>query len=55
MHNVEQYCKGLQLPGISSDKIKMVADFKGVRRRFEYIIKTNDRDFIDDYAHHPEE
>jgi len=42
--------------GITSDKIKnAVADFMGVKRRFEYIIKTNERVFIDDYAHHPEE
>ena len=37
-------------------KIKeAVADFKGVKRRFEYIIKTDELVFIDDYAHHPEE
>ena len=29
--------------------------FRGVKRRFEYIIKTNDLVYIDDYAHHPEE
>jgi UDP-N-acetylmuramate--alanine ligase len=26
-----------------------------VKRRFEYIIKTDEFVFIDDYAHHPEE
>lgn len=31
------------------------ATFKGVKRRFEYIIKTDERVFIDDYAHHPQE
>jgi UDP-N-acetylmuramate--alanine ligase len=41
---------------IDDDRIKAaVADFKGVKRRFEYIIKTTDLVFIDDYAHHPEE
>jgi len=40
----------------SADPIKnAVADFMGVKRRFEYIIKSNDVVFIDDYAHHPEE
>jgi UDP-N-acetylmuramate--alanine ligase len=32
-----------------------VEAFKGVKRRFEYIIKKEDIVFIDDYAHHPEE
>jgi UDP-N-acetylmuramate--alanine ligase len=29
--------------------------FKGVKRRFEYILKTPETIFIDDYAHHPNE
>ncbi|MBX5438518.1 MAG: UDP-N-acetylmuramate--L-alanine ligase [Thermoflavifilum sp.] len=29
--------------------------FKGVKRRFEYILKRADVVFIDDYAHHPQE
>jgi UDP-N-acetylmuramate--alanine ligase len=29
--------------------------FRGVKRRFEYIVKNNRAVFIDDYAHHPEE
>lgn len=29
--------------------------FKGVKRRFEYIVKTDKHIYIDDYAHHPEE
>lgn len=29
--------------------------YRGVKRRFEYIIQTEDLIFIDDYAHHPEE
>jgi len=32
-----------------------VEDFKGVKRRFEYVIKNKKQIFIDDYAHHPEE
>jgi len=59
MHNVENSIAAIGVAnylGISSDKIKnAVADFMGVKRRFEYVIKTNDLVFIDDYAHHPEE
>ncbi|MDD7886574.1 UDP-N-acetylmuramate--L-alanine ligase [Flavivirga sp. 57AJ16] len=34
---------------------KALVDYKGVKRRFTYHIKTDDLIFIDDYAHHPEE
>ena len=41
---------------IENDKIKVaVESFKGVKRRFEYLIKNDKIVFIDDYAHHPEE
>jgi len=36
------------------ENIKM-GTFKGVKRRFEYIVKTAAHIYIDDYAHHPEE
>jgi UDP-N-acetylmuramate--alanine ligase len=59
MHNVENSIAAIGVAnylGISSDKIKnAVADFMGVKRRFEYIIKKDEMVFIDDYAHHPEE
>jgi UDP-N-acetylmuramate--alanine ligase len=32
-----------------------VQAFKGVKRRFEYILRTPGLVFVDDYAHHPEE
>ena len=32
-----------------------LGSFRGVHRRFEYIIKNENHIFIDDYAHHPEE
>ncbi|MFM2049138.1 MAG: hypothetical protein RI955_1686, partial [Bacteroidota bacterium] len=32
-----------------------IASFKGVKRRFEYIVKTEKTIYIDDYAHHPNE
>lgn len=31
------------------------ADFKGVKRRFEYVVDTPEHTVIDDYAHHPAE
>ena len=59
MHNVENMVAAI---GVASDlaiepgKIKAaVATFKGVKRRFEYIINQKDLVFVDDYAHHPEE
>jgi UDP-N-acetylmuramate--alanine ligase len=59
LHNVENVIAAIMIAhhlGIADDKIKAaVADFKGVKRRFEYMIKTQDRVFVDDYAHHPEE
>ena len=59
MHNVENMVAAITAASslnIDSDKIKnAVASFKGVKRRFEYVIKNGELVFIDDYAHHPEE
>lgn len=59
LHNVENVIAAIMIAhhlGIADDKIKAaVADFKGVKRRFEYMIKTPSLVFVDDYAHHPEE
>ncbi|MFT4093601.1 MAG: UDP-N-acetylmuramate--L-alanine ligase [Niabella sp.] len=59
LHNVENMVAAIAVAaglGIDTEKIKAaVADFKGVKRRFEYIVKQKDLVFIDDYAHHPEE
>ncbi|HMK03730.1 MAG TPA: UDP-N-acetylmuramate--L-alanine ligase [Ferruginibacter sp.] len=59
MHNIENVIAAIAVAhhlGIDDDKIrKAVADFRGVKRRFEYIVKKDDQVFIDDYAHHPEE
>ncbi len=58
-HNVENTVAAIAVAlelGIAEDKIKAaVANFKGVKRRFEYIVNSEDRIYIDDYAHHPEE
>lgn len=59
MHNVENAVVAITIAhslGIGNEKIKKaVDDFKGVKRRFEYIIKNEEQIFVDDYAHHPEE
>jgi UDP-N-acetylmuramate--alanine ligase len=42
--------------GLSNDAIRhALAAFKGVKRRFEYILKDEETVMIDDYAHHPQE
>jgi UDP-N-acetylmuramate--alanine ligase len=59
LHNIENCVAAITVAkylGIADDKIKAaVADFKGVRRRFEYALKNEKHVLIDDYAHLPEE
>lgn len=67
MHNVENTVAAIAVANaleIDEEKIKAaISDFKGVKRRFEYIIAPQPQQkgayvqpvFIDDYAHHPEE
>ena len=59
MHNVENMMAAIAAANsleIDAEKIRAaVASFKGVKRRFEYIINQKDLVFVDDYAHHPEE
>lgn len=59
LHNIENVIAAITVAhelGIDDDKIKRaVDDFRGVKRRFEYIVKDPQRVYIDDYAHHPEE
>lgn len=44
------------LNGVSYDEIRAaMASFKGVKRRFEFHLKTDKLTIIDDYAHHPME
>lgn len=58
-HNVENAVAATvvaQVLKIPMTKIThALSSFAGVKRRFEYIVKTVDTIFIDDYAHHPEE
>jgi len=67
MHNVENSVAAIAVANhleIEEEKIRdAVREFKGVKRRFEYIIAPAPQQpggyvqpvFIDDYAHHPEE
>jgi UDP-N-acetylmuramate--alanine ligase len=59
LHNIENVIAAIGVAKylkIDDDKIKAaVANFKGVKRRFEYVVKTDGLVIIDDYAHHPEE
>jgi len=59
IHNVENAVAAItvaRLLGISAEAIKKaLTTFKGVKRRFEYIVRTPEVVYIDDYAHHPEE
>ncbi len=59
MHNVENAIAAIAVASsleIENEKIKAaVENFKGVKRRFEYIIKNERLIFVDDYAHHPVE
>ncbi|OSZ79371.1 UDP-N-acetylmuramate--L-alanine ligase [Chitinophagaceae bacterium IBVUCB1] len=59
MHNIENAIAAIavtQLLKIDADKVKeALAGFKGIKRRFEYVLKDDKMVFIDDYAHHPEE
>jgi UDP-N-acetylmuramate--alanine ligase len=59
LHNIDNMIAAITVAkqlDIDNDKIvAAVADYKGVRRRFEYALKTNEHVLIDDYAHHPDE
>ncbi len=59
LHNVENAVVSIAIARnleIEQVKIKYAVEaFRGVKRRFEYILKTKDMVFVDDYAHHPEE
>jgi len=59
LHNIENALVAIAVAmhlGIEPQKIKTaLANFAGVKRRFEYLVKTNEQVLIDDYAHHPAE
>lgn len=58
-HNVENatvaIAIGLDL-NLSKEEIRSgLESYKGVKRRFEYVLRTDNIVFVDDYAHHPVE
>ena len=59
LHNIENMIAAISVAHyleIDNEKIKeAVAAFKGVKRRFEYIVKNDEQVMVDDYAHHPAE
>jgi UDP-N-acetylmuramate--alanine ligase len=59
MHNVENAVVASAVAieeGLSAHDVKAAFSvFKGVKRRFEYVVKNDRHVYIDDYAHHPEE
>jgi UDP-N-acetylmuramate--alanine ligase len=64
LHNIENAVVSISVAnrlGIEDEKIrKAIASFRGVKRRFEYVLAPDEKKkvkpvFIDDYAHHPEE
>jgi UDP-N-acetylmuramate--alanine ligase len=59
LHNIENAVAAIEVAlrlNITAEAIKSaLGSFKGVKRRFEYIVKNNEHIYIDDYAHHPEE
>jgi len=58
-HNVENAVAAIavaqQLKVPEARIVNALASFSGVKRRFEYIVKSDKTIYIDDYAHHPEE
>ena len=59
LHNIENSIAAITVAKylkIDDDKIKKaIKNFKGVHRRFEYVLKNDKHVLIDDYAHHPAE
>lgn len=58
-HNVENAVVASAIAtqvGVTEHDLRLALEsFKGVKRRFEYILQTEDITYIDDYAHHPTE
>lgn len=59
LHNLENAIAAIAIAqqlGISTEIIKdALRSFLGVKRRFDYRVRTDNQIYIDDYAHHPEE
>ena len=59
LHNIQNALSAISVcleVGVSVEKIKKaVKAYQGVKRRFEYVIKSKEMVYVDDYAHHPSE
>ncbi len=59
LHNVENAVAATAIADIANVNHqtikKQLESYKGVKRRFEYIIRRENCIYIDDYAHHPQE
>lgn len=58
-HNIENaiaaMAVGMKL-GVKPSVVKeAIETYEGVKRRFDYILKTDQKIYVDDYAHHPAE
>jgi UDP-N-acetylmuramate--alanine ligase len=58
-HNVENATVAIAIAlqlGVTEEKLREgLRTFKGIKRRFDFIIKNENVTYIDDYAHHPTE
>ncbi len=58
-HNVENMLAAVavaQIQGVGPEKIRAaVAAYRGVKRRFEFVVTAVENVYLDDYAHHPRE
>ncbi len=58
-HNVENATVAMAIAlsmGVEPGTVKAAMEsYSGVKRRFEYLLRTDKIVFVDDYAHHPEE
>lgn len=58
-HNVENAIAAISVSlslGVTPGQIReALADYRGVKRRFEYVVEGSEKVYIDDYAHHPRE
>jgi UDP-N-acetylmuramate--alanine ligase len=58
-HNVENMLAAAavaQIQGAAEEKLRAaVAAYRGVKRRFEFVVTAGQNVYLDDYAHHPRE
>ncbi|WP_280638192.1 UDP-N-acetylmuramate--L-alanine ligase [Hymenobacter sp. 5317J-9] len=58
-HNVENMLAAscvAQIQGVEPEKLRAaVAAYRGVKRRFEFVVTAGQNVYLDDYAHHPRE